>query len=122
MPGMPGAFPDYAEGFPVGAGPQDSFAEDFPVDFEDDSGEDFGAGFEGDYEDEFAAGYEGDYEIGGGYEGGYETSAQGGWGGDGGAFRGEAQVGGSPIVSGTVDRSGGGNHVYSVGGKVIELP
>ena len=39
-----------------------------------------------------------------------------------GAFRGEAEVGGSPYVSGTVDTSGGGNSVYSVGGEVLNLP
>jgi hypothetical protein len=48
---------------------------------------------------------------------------QGGYGyGEEGAFRGEAEVGGVPIVSGTVDDSGEGNHVFSVGGEVLDLP
>ena len=42
--------------------------------------------------------------------------------GEPGGFRGEAQIGGVPMVSGTIDQSGEGNHVFSVGGKVIELP
>ncbi len=43
-------------------------------------------------------------------------------GGSLGGFRGEAQIGGVPMVSGTIDQSGEGNPVFSVGGKVIELP
>jgi len=39
-----------------------------------------------------------------------------------GAFRGEAEVGGVPLVSGTLDESGEGNSVYSVDGEVLELP
>lgn len=56
-----------------------------------------------------------------GWQGGSATAGQGGYE-EPGAFRGQAEVGGVPLVGGTVDQSGGGNSVYSVGGKVIELP
>lgn len=39
-----------------------------------------------------------------------------------GYFQGRARVGGMPLVSGTIDRSGGGNHVISVDGEVLTLP
>ena len=42
--------------------------------------------------------------------------------GEAGAFRGEAPVGGLPLVSGTIDESGEGNQVFSVGGRLLELP
>lgn len=40
----------------------------------------------------------------------------------GGSFSGEAEVGGMPLVSGTIDQSGEGNSVFSVDGEVLNLP
>lgn len=40
----------------------------------------------------------------------------------GGEWSGEARIGGGSLTSGTVDRSGGGNHVFSVDGQVLDLP
>lgn len=42
--------------------------------------------------------------------------------GGNGYFRGRAEVGGMPFVSGTFDESGQGNHVISVDGEVLDLP
>ena len=40
----------------------------------------------------------------------------------GNEWEGEARIGGMPMTSGTWDTSGEGNHVISVGGKVLNLP
>lgn len=39
-----------------------------------------------------------------------------------GYFTGESRIGGLPMNSGTFDSSGGGNHVISVDGEVLNLP
>lgn len=60
---------------------------------------------------------------------GVTTNGGGGSGGSpadkwlsGNEFSGEARIGGMPMTSGTWDTSGGGNHVISVGGEVLNLP
>ncbi len=90
---MPGVGANATGGFPMDA-PMSDYQDDYD-----------------DLEDESVGGYPN--------QGGYPD--QGGYYDDGG-FRGQAEVGGSPIVSGTIDNSGEGNHVFSVDGKVLELP
>lgn len=119
---MPGAFEgdlNFDGGFPVeaadpsfGAFPPDSLGYDEDPEEYDEYEE---------YESD-AGGFASEE---GGYEGGYDVGTapdQGGWGGDDGGFRGQAEVGGVPQVSGTIDSSGEGNHVFSVGGEVLDLP
>lgn len=95
---------------------------------EGDDGEDVDESSFADYpagyydSDESSAGY--DFESGGtgGFEDEYAPELGGAGWQEEGAYRGEAEVGGSPIVSGTVDESGGGNSVHSIDGMVLELP